>query len=325
MTRSKIYKELKEEELNKIVTDLFGAKTKISRYNILKGGLFNTTYFIKTNMDKNGVVLRVSPVNQHLLFEFEKDMMSAEPLFHKLLQEHDIPTSTILKHVSKGEVIEREYILSEYIESIPMNDPSLDGIDLQNIYEEVGALAKSIHRITNDRFGWKRTSGWGEYTKWSDFILAYAKEAADKAEYHGLFDQSDIADFRAIFQNNIEILDEITTPYMTHTDLWQGNVLLRVEPTGYKVAGIIDLDRTIFGDKYWDLSNPWMINEAFLRGYNTNQSYSGNDTVRCDLYRLLGGFFGAYVVLVEYDDGDWFADEKKEAVKLLHKLVAAKN
>ena len=35
-------------------------------YHLLSGGLFNTTYFIKTS-DRGDVILRLGPVNRHLL------------------------------------------------------------------------------------------------------------------------------------------------------------------------------------------------------------------------------------------------------------------
>lgn len=320
MSSSKIYEEITKEQLCTIAIDLYGTDTTLTRCHILKGGLFNTTYFVKTNHDKNGIVLRVGPVNPHLLFEFEKDMMSAEPLFHRLLQENNIPTSTILRHASKGEVIGREYIISEYIDSLPMNDPSLEGADLRDAYQEVGCYTKRMHRITNNRFGWKRNTGWGEYDRWSDFILSFAKEAADKAEAYGLFCKSDIEIFRAIFLENTNVLDEITTPYMTHTDLWQGNVLVKQNEGRYEVAAIIDLDRTIFGDQYWDVANPWMHNDAFFRGYGEQIPDTNHHITRQNLYKLLGGFFSAYVVLIEYDNNEWFLQEKNNAVLILNNI-----
>lgn len=320
MVKSKIYKELTEEQLSEIVKDLYGTEAEITHYSILKGGLFNTTYYLITDKDDKGVVLRVAPVNKHLLFEFEKDMMGAEPFFHDLLQKNNIPTTRILKHVPQGVVIDREYIISEYMNSIPMNDPSLSNTDLSVVYKEVGFYARRMHTITNDKFGWKRKDGWGEYDKWSEFVLAFAKEAADKAKEHNLFKKYEIEKFEEIFNNSVHILDEISIPYMTHTDLWQGNILLRYCDGRYNVAAIIDLDRTIFGDKYWDLSNPWMINNAFLIGYGENTPETENHIRRCNMYKLLAGFFGAYVVLIEYVDYKWFEREKGNAKLLLEKL-----
>jgi len=317
---SRIYKELSSMEIDRVITDLYGNNTKITECRIMKGGLFNTTYYIATDADAAGIVLRVAPVNKHLLFEYEKTMMSAEPLFHRLLSEKQVPTSKILKYSAAGDVIEREYIISKYIPSVPMNDPSLEGQDLDYLYEQAGALARKIHEITGDKFGWKRPDGLSEYETWSEFVFAFAEEAAEKAGEHKLFTAAEINIFKTVFTENADVLDEIKTPFMTHTDLWQGNILLSEISGRHEISGIIDLDRTIFGDKYWDLSNPWIINAPFLKGYADDEYKGSNYNKRQFLYKLLGGFFGCYVVLIEYDDNVWFENEKAACVSLLRTI-----
>jgi aminoglycoside phosphotransferase (APT) family kinase protein len=320
MSKSRIYKEITADDINKISKDLYGSDTSVLEYSILKGGLFNTTYYVKTDKDDDGIVVRVGPVNRHLLFEFEKDMMPEEPFFHELYEKHGIPTSRILKYVPFGEVIDREYIISRYMYTVPMNDPLLNDTDLGYVYEEAGALTNRIHGITNYKFGWKRKAGWGEYSKWSDFVIAFSKEAADKAEHHGLFTGDSVMKFRELFKDNFYILDEVKTPYMVHTDLWQGNILLKSCSGRLHIAGIIDLDRTIFGDKYWDLVNPWMINDSFIKGYREETPKTENHEKRCSLYKLLNGFFASYVCLIEYDDANWFNREKSNALDILNRL-----
>lgn len=321
---SLIYKEISQAEIEKIAADLYGCQTVVEEARILKGGLFNTTYFVKTDRNPNGVVLRVGPVNRHLLFDFEKDMMAAEPIFHMLLKENGIPTSDVLQYSPAGNIIGREYIIMDYIPSIPMNDPSLTGVNLDGVYQEIGDFTRRLHAITNSRFGWIRPEGTcggvglgGAYDTWAAFVKAYAGEAADRAEEHCLFDREDIRIFRSAFQENTEILDEIKTPHMVHTDLWQGNVLLKKEQDSYSVAAIIDLDRTIFGDIQWDLSCPWMLNDAFHKGYGNLADITPEAEKRKWLYKLLCGFFESYVWLVEYDDKAAFESTKQNTLSLL--------
>lgn len=327
---SLIYKEITQAEMQKIAADLYGSRTKIEEARLLKGGLYNTTYFVKTNQDDVGIVLRVGPVNKHLLFDFEKDMMAAEPFFHKMLADNGIPTSHILRYAPAGEVIDREYIVMAYIPSIPMNDPSLAAVCLDNVYQEIGALTHKLHAITQNRFGWLRPADKGQgapfcdgvgaggsYDTWAAFVAAYAGEAADRAAEHGLFDREDIQLFRRAFSENTAVLDEIKTPHMVHTDLWQGNVLLKKDDDGYSVAAIIDLDRTIFGDVQWDLSCPWMLNEAFFKGYGSLPPKTPAAEQRERLYKMLCGFFESYVWLIEYDDKATFESTKENTLSLL--------
>lgn len=317
MLNSKIYKEISKQEIEKIIIDLYGSKSKLLSAEILKGGLFNTTYLLHTDQDKEGLVLRVGPVNKHLLYNFEKDMMAAEPLFHKMLQDNGIPTSKVLKFSPENAVIDRDYIVIEYLQTIPMNHESLNNVDISYVNEEVGRLTDRIHQIKSDKFGWLRQDNWGLYNKWSDFICAFGAESADKAEEYDLFSKAEIEQFSSIIEANKTVLDQITVPNYVHFDLWQGNVLLSKDKDVYKVAAIIDLDRTIFGDKYWDLSTPWIVNDAFLKGYKNQPEKTAEYKVREHIYKLLFGFLSSYVCLIQYDDKDWFKREKENTLSLL--------
>ena len=111
MATSKIFKELTPAEIGRVIANLYGSDTKILDCRLMKGGLFNTTYWVKTDCDRNGIVLRVAPINRHLLLDFEKSMMAAEPLFYEMLRAKNIPTSEIIDYDNSFRVIDREYII----------------------------------------------------------------------------------------------------------------------------------------------------------------------------------------------------------------------
>jgi fructosamine-3-kinase len=204
-----------------------------------------------------------------------------------------------------------------------MNDESLKDIDLGYLYEEAGRLTSRIHKIANGRFGWLRpSSDWGLFNSWSDFILSFAGEAADKADAYDVFAAADTVRFRDIFAENRSLLDEITVPHMTHTDLWKGNILLTKDGDDYRIAAIIDLDRTIFGDEYLDISTGWMVNDAFLKGYGRNIEKTASYENRQFLYKLLLAFCEAYIYKVEYEEIDWYNRKRELGVTLLDKYPA---
>jgi aminoglycoside phosphotransferase (APT) family kinase protein len=310
---SKIYKELEFSDLQKIVKDLHGETAVITKHHILKGGLFNTTYFIKTNCN-NGLVLRVAPINKHLLLEFEQDMMSTEPLFGELLHKNGIPTSKVLKYAPKGSVIDREYIIMEYIESVPIS--SIGKFGAKSIYKEAGSLTAKIHLIKNDKFGWVRGHNNLLFDTWCEFIRYFANELTEKAKTYDLLRPDDIVKFNLTIDSAKNILNEIKEPRVVHADLWQGNVL--VDKKNYKIMAIIDLDRTIFGDRFWDLSSPWIINKAFLAGYGEALPNDNNHKIRARIYRLIATLLGAYVWKAQYDNPKMFKNEQRNLLKTLN-------
>lgn len=319
MYNSQIYKEISTDEKLKIVRNLYGNNATIKESKILKGGLFNTTYLLRTSEEKSGIVLRVAPINKHLLLDYEMDMMAAEPMFHQMLHDQNVPTTKVLQYVKEGNVIDREYIILEYMDTIPMNDQALEGLDLSYLYEEVGELTHRIHQIKNDKFGWKRLTDWGLFDSWYEFISFYAKELVQKALQFELLSSAEISRFSEIIGESKGLLEAIKTPNMAHTDLWQGNVLLKKQGDHFEIGAIIDLDRVIFGDKYWDLSNPWMTTDLFLQGYGDEATMTADDFKRCELYKMLFGLSSTYICLVEYDDKEWSQGEKKTTLEILNK------
>ncbi|MBQ8639039.1 MAG: hypothetical protein IJ468_07715 [Lachnospiraceae bacterium] len=70
-----LYRELSSPELESLVSKAL--KTEILSSHLLTGGLFNTTYFVDT-VKYGKTVLRIGPVNRHLLMPFEHRLMEAE-------------------------------------------------------------------------------------------------------------------------------------------------------------------------------------------------------------------------------------------------------
>jgi hypothetical protein len=61
---SSLFRELTAAELCAVIAS--SLDTAVVESRLLSGGLFNTTYFVKTATEGD-VVLRVGPINRHLL------------------------------------------------------------------------------------------------------------------------------------------------------------------------------------------------------------------------------------------------------------------
>lgn len=78
MNSSKLYREVSREELGLVVEKHF--HTERFQYELLSGGMFNTTYLL--SLPGGGKhVLRLGAVNRHLLLPFERDLMRANGIF----------------------------------------------------------------------------------------------------------------------------------------------------------------------------------------------------------------------------------------------------
>ena len=119
---SKLFQVLSDNELFAIMHAVFGNE-EIRRAELLEGGLFNTTYRVETSV--HDVVLRMGPVHRELLLPFERNLMEAEAYVDRLCLNYGIPASRVLCCDTSRRVVDRDYMVVEYIDSIPMLDPAI--------------------------------------------------------------------------------------------------------------------------------------------------------------------------------------------------------
>jgi|GEM_PF-802058 len=330
---SRLYREITSEEISAITAHLLDnapERADIAEYRLLGGGMFNTTYFVRAKYSggERTFVVRVSPVNRQYLYSYEREMMRAEPGLQRMMADAGIPTTRIIQYVPAGEVIDREYSITEFLPSIPMNDPSLKGADFAYIFEEVGRYTKIMHSITADGFGWAMPAENGvtaPHKKWYDFLIAHANENIERASEIDYFSRDEASCQLEIIESRKDIFEKITVPYMNHTDLWEGNVLLRKDESAdkYEVAAIIDADRTIFGDREFEFAMGWMCNDHFFRGYNkigsvyapVSDEEKAEIQTRREVYSMLYQFFQVYIFSTQFDEVDaskYYAERIRE-------------
>ena len=151
-TQSKIFKEISNEEAQNIIKHYFPTSNIIS-ISLLKGGLFNTTYKLIIDSPYSELILRVGPVNREYLLPFENNLMQAEEYVYKLLAENDIPSPTVVVCDTSKIIIDRDFMITEYIKSVPLSDKSIMESCKNKLYKEVGEYTYKLHSIKGNRFG----------------------------------------------------------------------------------------------------------------------------------------------------------------------------
>lgn len=314
---SLLYKELTREELTSIVlkhfaTDNFTAK-------LLDGGMFNTTY--RVDVGENSYVLRMGPVNRHLILPFERTLMPGEAEFYRLCREAGLPVSEVVAMNDARDLVDRDYMIVRYVENIGMFEMEEGGADWNAVMENVGRFMARLHEITGPRFGRLAdvTAGRG-FEKWSDFILS---ELADVTraylEISDQYTREELDEISAFFRSHVPLLDEVTVPRLNHIDVWHGNVLVRPDGSN-EIAAVIDGDRSLWGDIDFDLDKRWLHNPEFERGYGKPLAVSPDRETRRALYHLLMYMIDGYVWKHEYQIPENSQYCHDEAIKLLNQL-----
>lgn len=318
---SRLYKELSNDELNKIVHFHFG---KNCRYvaKLLKGGFFNTTYHVLLTDSAKEVILRVGPVNTHLLLPFENNLMRAEEHVYELLKDKAIPCSHVLVCDTSKELIDRDYMIVDFIAGKPMSELELSEDIKARLYSQAGMYTAKMHTITSAKYGRVSEIITGQgYSSWSEYLSSEMSMVCSRLSGYSVLNGSEAALFNPVIDKYKDILNEIQTPHLVHADLWTGNILVRYNEATYDVAAIIDADRAVFGDIGFEFASPWMINEHFICGYGQIQEQDVIAETRKKIYRLLYALIDTYVWSVEYDKQENSKDNKDISLKIVHELM----
>ncbi len=318
-TASSLYRELTAEELQSVVQKHF-APRGIASSKLLSGGLFNTTYFVELT-DGLKMVLRLGPVNRHLLMLFEENMMAAEAHVYDLCRAEGIPVSEVLVVDTDRDAVDRDFMCVRYIPSTPLSALEPSEEIKAKLYRETGALTRRMHAITGPRFG--RVSqilSGGGYDTWREAILGEIENWKVRAVPVGLYSEAELAEIDAVFARHAHLLNEIKTPHLVHADLWSGNVLISGENDDLSVAAIIDADRALFGDADFAFASAWMINDAFVEGYGSAPSADDASVTRRMLYALIYALLDGYVWLHQYNNQENSDGCHTHALELIEQL-----
>lgn len=293
---SLLYLELTNEELASIVRRHFGAGDFEAK--LLDGGMFNTTYRI--DIAGEGYVLRMGPVNRHLLLPFERKLMTGEVEFYRICRETGLPVSEVVALDTKRDLVDRDYMIVRFVENVGMFQMPEGGADWNAVMENVGQFMARMHKIEGKGFARLSDAAEGRfYDRWSDFILSELDAVLHAFEQSDQYTKEEMTCIAGTFRKYIPLLDEVTVPTLLHVDVWHGNVLVKPDGSN-EIAAVIDGDRSIWGDVDFDLQKEWLHNPEFERGYGDIHSITPERETRRKLYRVLMYLIDGYVWKHEY-------------------------
>lgn len=283
---------------------------------LLEGGMFNTTYIVEYSSFHKKAVLRLGPINRHLLMGFEENLMNAEVYTYSVCQTIGIPCSKVLVCDTSKQIIDRDFMIVEYIPSIVMLKAELTEERRNMLYRQMGIYLAKFHQVTGDSFGFlSRICNGKKFDKWSDALIFEIEDISGRLEKLGGLNAEETQTLRHQFYKSRELLDEIKTPHLLHTDLWEGNILLNKDTL--EIAAIIDSDRTMYGDKDFEFASAWMGNFSLKEGYDSiiQKSTSPNDVKRRQLYQMFFCLLEAYVGYGEYNNPELYKTRKKQLMQ----------
>jgi len=207
-----------------------------------------------------------------------------------------------------------------------MLNAKLSDTEREKMFEDMGKYAKKLHSITNDSFGFvSRILTERQTYTWAGCLIREVNELLDSFNHSKYFTLEEVEHIRRIFSENRELLDEIKTPYLLHTDLWEGNVIISYTDKTPYIKAVIDCDRAVFGDIDFEWAAPWMDIPGIYKGagVNTEEFMTPRRKTRRQIYRIFYALMNCYVGIYEYNDMDMYYTAKKDILRIISQLEAA--
>ncbi|WP_062296989.1 phosphotransferase family protein [Demequina maris] len=307
---------LARDELEAVLAPL----GRVTDHWLLSGGTFSAVQGVE--LDGGGTVVVKTSVpdardarGRSRLLGYEHDMLRSERDHLALVAGLDVPAPSVLLEDFSRAVADVDVLVMTLVPGVPW-DAAVDVMSPAanaRAFHQVGEILAALGAVHGPRFGFP-ADGFrlGDGT-WPGFLRLLVASAVDDAAAWGV----DVESGRlvAAVEAASEALAEVTEPTLVHADLWHGNVL--VDPQTGDVTGVVDFERSLFGDPLWGLaggethaSGPF--EPAKVRGYEAG---TGAPLVmdeaaerRVALYRL----WSMAVQLTEIEPrgfaGDWLED-----------------
>ena len=310
-----LFREEPHDIIARIFSRSLGVEGGVSA-RLLDGGMFNTTYLVGCGSPERLFVLRLGPVERQRLLGFEGNLMRAEEYVCSVCRSLDLPCSRVLAVDCSRALVDRDYMIVDYIPSVPMCEAGLGRGEKERLYHELGRWLRRLHSVRGEGFGFVSRQLEGlSFPRWSEALNCEIADFTARLESAGGLTAAEGARVRGIYAQNAALFDEISEPRLLHTDIWEGNVLL--DGGTHAILAVIDGDRAIFGDPDFEFASPWGQVPPLREGYGFEPVRDAHRERRMRLYLAFYLALEAHVGLSEYNNHGLFRDRKRQLFEVL--------
>jgi aminoglycoside phosphotransferase (APT) family kinase protein len=246
---------LAPDEIKAVCHRAFGTEARPLSAVELGMGMYNSTYKVDLAGQDRPMILRVAP-KPGSQFRSEQQLMRNEYASLPYLAVIAPLMPRVIAADWSHEVIGRDWMIQTYLAGVPAPEHlgTYPRTAWPAFYRQLGSITRSVHAVRGRHFG--PVSGPG-YETWSEAMIASLEEIATDLDGVGL-DSSDVRKVVTVATHDRAVLDEVTEPCLLTGDLWTVNALMDSAAPEPVITGVLDFDRTSWGDPAAD----WTIRMA---------------------------------------------------------------
>ena len=307
------------EIVKKMYEKSFGKDSSLIEIKRLSGGLKNAVYLISDNNEK--VVLKISSIDERKMLTVDRNILWWEAKMLKLLEDLEIPSPMLLSFDDSLEICDFPYVFMSYIdgENFLNIKNSLSNEQLKLLEYELGKISLKISSIKSEKFFLPCQPNLSFSNNFEFIYNLFILLVGDATVKQMMVNNISFDEILNLVENRKKSLNNISNICLTHTDLWDGNILIK----NGKISGILDFSDLYFCDElmtfyFHTLDEITSIN--FLDGFKKEELIY-DEMVRIEIYRLYVLF--KMIVDVEfkgYGRYDWMYEKFEDQFIKIKKL-----
>ena len=268
-------------QIEAICRRAFGSGAVAVRAVELGLGGYNSVYRVELAGRDDAVILRAAP-EEAVQFGSELHLMRNEYASQPWLAAIAPLMPQVLAMDWSHDIVDRDWMIQTCLSGIPAPEHlgHYPRSGRTTFFRQLGAITRTVHDVRGPHFG--RPDG-PSYASWSEVVIASFTQIADDLEQAGL-DCADVRKAAELAAVGRATLDEVREPRLLTGDLWTVNCLLDAEAPEPLISGVLDFDRTEFGDPAAD----WTIRMAQAKNDEREafwQSYGALDLTPAAAHR----------------------------------------
>lgn len=277
---------VKNQTIEEMAKRAFGPDTSIIELNEITDGCFNAAYSIKINKNNMRTILKISPDHSCEILTYEHDIMRREvETINWLKSKTDIPVPEIYYSDFSNEFGPHYYFFMQQFNGTTLNKlyEEMPSGHQEKISYEYGSILSKINSIPGEKFGpmhgeksdsWKTT-----FTSMLNNLIEDAKRFKVELPFENYQLPKEIIEA-------YDTLDDVTQPCFLHWDSWEGNFVIDYKDDTPYIEGVIDWERSFYGDPLMESPYVFERNQHFIAGYGKNLMDHKSAKTRRTLYNI---------------------------------------
>ncbi len=254
----------------------------------LKEGWFNAAYNIRLS-DGREVIVKIAPPQGAEVLTYEKNIMATEVASMRLVHGNPgIPVPEIYYYDTALDLCDSEYFFMEKLsgENYAHIKKEMSPEMAAQIERQAGVIIREINQYTGTYFGLDGNSDLRADT-WKEAFLKLCEATLEDGRVRNAEYGFPYGEIRAAILKHAHSLEAITTPRMTHWDLWEPNIFVK----DGKITGVIDFERVMWAEPLMEAqfrALDWVGVSESMVSYG-KISFTQEEIERCKLYTLYLG------------------------------------